>query len=71
MKTNVKFAHRVVDFDLSDLPDGEYRGTWGGYEVTINMDTFQLELRTEEGIRTPAAPCVVYVENGIARVEAG
>lgn len=68
--SKVIYGRKVVDFDITDLPDGEYSGMWGGYVAVIDMDEFQIEFRTEEGIRTPATPCVVMVKDGVVKVKA-
>lgn len=44
------------------LPFGVYRGVWGGHQVHITVvRRLDYELRTEEGIKTLAAPCEVIV----------
>lgn len=56
---------------VSVLPDGEYKGTWGGYEVTVEIAGLMYRMKTENGIRTPSAPCIVRVENGSVTINAG
>ena len=68
MKTKVLSIEKV---EVAKLPDGEYKGSWGGYEATVEFEGVKYHLKTENGIRTPSAPCVVHVENGIATIEAG
>lgn len=69
MKTKVVSIEKVVP--VSVLPDGEYKGTWGGYEVTVEIAGLVYRMKTENGIRTLSAPCVVRVENGSVTVDAG
>jgi len=68
MKTNVVSIEKVVP--VSTLPDGEYKGTWGGYEVTVEIAGLVYRMKTDIGIRTPSAPCVVRVENGSITINA-
>lgn len=66
MKTNVISIEE--DFHPASLPNGTYNGTWGGYEVTVKIDGVIYRMKTEYGIRTPCASCVVVVENGVITV---
>lgn len=43
------------------VPNGQYDGVWGGYQVKFECNGFPYGFRTKDGIRTPAAPCVVTV----------
>lgn len=52
----------------SSLPDGEHEGVWGAYLVKLKVNGHYYELRTENGIRTMAAPCVVTAKDGKATV---
>jgi hypothetical protein len=67
VSTNVLSAAR--DVEVSTLPPGEYRGVWGGYEVRVEIAGVQYLLKTEHGIRTIAAPCIVRIQNGSVTVE--
>jgi hypothetical protein len=57
--------------EFSKLPAGEYQGIWGGYTVRAEIDGVQYRLKTEFGIRTKSAPCVVSIKAGEATIEAG
>jgi len=77
VKTKIMSAEKIsnVDIskllvDISKLPDGEYKGIWGGYEAIIEIDGLQYRLKTEKGIRTNSAPCVVCIKDGEATIEA-
>lgn len=51
------------------IPDGSYEGTWGGYVVRFSCGGMFHQGRTDKGIRTPSAPCVVTARNGQLTVE--
>ena len=53
----------VVDHSI---PDGFYRGIWGGTCITLTVDGAEYELTTEEGVRGGGFPVVVTVISGIA-----
>lgn len=69
MKTHCVSAQETRNVDISTLPMGEYKGVWGGYEVQVEIYGVLYKLITETGIRTPAAPCVVRIQNGEATIE--
>lgn len=33
------------------LPDGVYKGVWGGYVIVVNYDNRTFELNTEIGVK--------------------
>ncbi len=77
MKTKIMSAKKVSSVDIpnlpvaiSKLPDGEYKGTWGGYEAIVEIDGLQYRLKTKKGIRTTSAPCVVCIKDGEATIDA-
>lgn len=70
MKANVTTAEIFETARIEDLLPGDFPGVWGGYEVTVVMAGTQYRLRTDIGIRTPRAACVVHVRDGEATVEA-
>ena len=69
MNTKVLSATETRNVEVSTLPLGEYRGVWGGYEVKVEMHGVQYHLKTEMGIRTPAAPCLVRIQTTGVTVE--
>lgn len=69
MKTYVLQATQVNDVELSGLPFGEYKGIWSGYFVDVEINGATYKLRTENGIRTPSAPCIVRIQKDYATVE--
>jgi len=69
MKTNVLSAEEIRRVELSALPVGEFKGIWGGYQVTFDVDGTNYRLKTELGIRTPAAPCIIRIQNGEVSIE--
>lgn len=50
----------------STLPDGYYKGIWGGSVIQINYKGREFELETEEGVRGIGFKVVVQVKNGVA-----
>lgn len=69
MNTKVLSATETRNLEVSTLPLGEYHGVWGGYEVKVEIEGVQYHLKTEMGIRTPAAPCIVRIQIGSVTVE--
>jgi len=51
--------YRTVKPPIAGIPHGTYKGVWGGYTVRVTVDHTQFELKTDVGIRTPNADCVV------------
>ena len=64
MNTKVVSITEVREVEISALPPGEYRGTWGGYEASVEIEGVQYHLVTRDGIRTPSAPCIVTIRDG-------
>ena len=48
----------------SELPDGAYIGTWGGYIITLTYGNRQYELRTQEGVRGVGIRVVITIKDG-------
>ena len=63
-------ASKPVLITVPPISDGIYLGRWGGYKVRFDVGGSTFEATTEEGIRTPSAPCVVTVKDGKISVEA-
>ena len=53
----------VVDHSI---PDGFYRGVWGGTRITLTAHGADYELTTEQGVRGVGFPVIVTVISGIA-----
>lgn len=76
MKTKIVSAEElrmqeVRTVEISTLPIGKYKGVWGGYEVTADIEGVKYQFKTEQGIRTQSTPCVVTIQDGKATIEAG
>ena len=55
---------------MMNCPAGIYLGTWGGYRVKWLCGSDKWEANTATGIRTPAAPVKVIVnQDGTINVE--
>lgn len=67
--TTISCIRRVEDLTAA-IPDGEYRGTWGGYVVRFKVDGKQYEAASSVGIRTQNAPCIVSVRDCLITVRA-
>jgi hypothetical protein len=65
-EATVKEITRVKS--IKKLPDGEYKGLWGGNIVNAFIGKHFYQLKVSVGIRTFAAPCVVTVKDGKATV---
>lgn len=48
-----------------EIPDGDYDGYWGGCVVWFVCQEREYELLVDEGVKTPMAPCVVHVREGL------
>lgn len=59
----------VTCVPIRNLPNGDYAGTWGGYEVEVTIGDVDYIMKTKGGIRTISAPCVVRVKDGVVTVE--
>lgn len=55
---------------VKDLSDGEYAGTWSGYEASAVVDGMLCVFMTVDGIRGIGEGCVIKIRNGIATVRA-
>lgn len=53
---------------VSDLSDGEYAGTWSGYEASAVVDAMLCAFMTVDGSRGIGEGCVVKIEGGKATV---
>ena len=51
---------------VSELPDGLYAGTWGGYSIDVRVKDKEYRMKTEEGIRGFGIKVVVEIKEGIA-----
>lgn len=69
MHANIFFGQKTSPIVFSELPNGEYEGTWGGYEVTVEIDGATYRFKTEDGIRTFNASVLVTVKDGVVSVE--
>ena len=48
------------------LPDGNYAGTWGGYNIDVKYKDKIYQMKTEEGVRGIGIKVVVSIVDGIA-----
>lgn len=48
------------------LPDGHYKGTWGGYIIDLHYNGKHYELKTEEGVKGIGINVIVSVIDGTA-----
>ena len=55
---------------VKDLLDGEYAGTWSGYEASAVVDGMFCTFMTVEGVRGIGEGCVVTIKDGRATVRA-
>jgi len=55
---------------VKDLSDGEYAGTWSGYEASAVVDGMLCAFMTVEGVRGIGEGCVVTIKDGRATVRA-
>lgn len=76
MKSSVKSAEifsRIVikktPVAINQLPNGDFPGVWGGYEVNLVIGEIAYRMGTSEGIRTPHADCIVHIHDGEITVE--
>lgn len=69
MKTYATQLRRVEKLEMDAIPNGPYKGTWGGYVVHFTANGIQYEAQTKDGIRTPGTACVVQVKDGTITVE--
>jgi len=52
MQISITSIKKVVP--VSTLPDGEYYGTWCGYEAKVEIAGEHYEIKTKDGIRGTA-----------------
>lgn len=69
IKMRAKIISATSKIELSELPDGEYEGTWGGYVINATVNGMSVRFKTKWGIRGVNIPCVVIVNNGSVIVE--
>lgn len=69
MTSAVVSAEKFAPVPLQELSEGEYRGTWGGYEATAVIGSQQHRFRTASGIRAMNVPCVIRVKSGTVTVK--
>jgi hypothetical protein len=51
-----------------DIPDGNYKGLWSGYEIVI--EGFEhIDVKTSVGMKGFDIPCVIKVKNKEARIK--
>jgi hypothetical protein len=52
-----------------NIPDGSYKGFWGGWNVSIyfNDDDFYL-FKVDAGIKTLKLPVSIQIQDGIASI---
>lgn len=70
MKATAETVEVVRTLSPSEVPIGEYRGTWGAYNVEFYVNRERYRLRTNVGIRTMNAPCVVIADGATVTIEA-
>lgn len=55
--------------NVCTLPDGNYKGLWSGYVVTVTYNGEVHQLKTQIGVRGINCPCVVDVKDGVYKVK--
>ena len=50
------------------IPEGVYAGYWGGYDVVVNHDGEQWNIRTKDGIRGVNMPVSVVVDENVTSI---
>lgn len=68
MKARV-IDYKIVSYPIAGIPPGKYTGIWGGYVVKATINGHEFELKTDVGIRTPAAPCFIHADEEGLTVE--
>ena len=53
----------ITEVSTPNLPQGEYKGTWGGYNVRFEHEGRKFEAKTSVGIRTPNTSCIVMIND--------
>lgn len=46
------------------IPDGQYTGRWGGYEINFEHDGQPVNVRTKIGVRGINIPCTFRIVDG-------
>lgn len=52
------------------LPEGEYEGSWNGFNVVVTIEDTEYQMATNLGIKGEEVPCTVKVEHGKVSVSA-
>lgn len=65
MRNKVKSIREKVP-QVTTLPDGLYTGTWGGYNIDVNINGKTYELETEEGVKGIGIKVIVQISDGVA-----
>lgn len=69
MVTNATSVTETKRLNTTTLPNGEYKGIWVGYVVSVALGNGEYLFSTEDGISVIATKCVVKVDNGKVTVE--
>jgi hypothetical protein len=48
------------------LPDGNYAGTWGGYNIDVQYKNKTYQMKTKKGVKGIGIKVVVNITNGVA-----
>lgn len=59
--TRVKKVTRLIS-ERENLPDGLYKGLWGGYKVRLTYKGDEYELETEDGVKGMNIPVAISVQ---------
>ena len=51
-----------------DLPDGEYKASWTGYNIIIEQEKRNVKLKSEYWTEGPNHPCFVIIKKGIGKI---
>tara|TARA_Y100000592_G_scaffold82073_1_gene130416 strand:- start:485 stop:703 length:219 start_codon:yes stop_codon:yes gene_type:complete len=51
---------------VTNLPDGNYNGKWGGYVITVQYKDKVYECKTEDGVRGFNINVMVTIKDGVA-----
>lgn len=66
MRTTINPAS--VQVAVLTIPDGEYVGSWSGYEVRFTVNGTLMSGKTRDGVRG-TVPCIVVVEGDYVEVK--
>lgn len=64
MVTEIRSIEKYSEVKQERLPNGEYSGLWGGYEVTFSIAKNRYRVLTKIGVRGMNILCVVIVDKG-------